>query len=124
MRVRYSEWCAWADRGDLPRDPGVYRIAKGRSRKVIYIGKTCGSGGLRGRVADFDRSANTGKRGHTGGVKYRENYGYNLKELYVETRTYVIHSPKVLRAYILYAERKLILEHVTRTGRLPICNSE
>jgi hypothetical protein len=55
MNIHFSLSMPWADRAAIANEPGVYIIAK--NGEVIYIGKTWGTDGLRGRLADFHRSA-------------------------------------------------------------------
>ena len=75
MSIRFSNWCAWTNRQDMPGidKPGVYAIARSvkrgtrpdlRSRKIIYVGYTEQT--LRGRLNAFDR-ASGGKKGHAEG---------------------------------------------------------
>ncbi len=110
----------------MPDTPGVYVIAKGNPDDKIYIGKTWGGDGLRGRLRAFHRSAKTGEKGHAGGVTYHNLYGATVDDLLI-----AYHSSRVIRddlvilsSYILYVERALIWEHVELHGRLPACNSE
>lgn len=108
-----------------PTDAGVYVISKGGV--VIYIGKSWGGDGLRGRLADFHRSASTGQKGHAGGVTFYGKFGQldpSHIAACVHVPTIIRRDPEVLYPYIQYVERRLIWEHVEQHGRLPECNSE
>lgn len=125
MNIHLTPSMPWAERAALPNEPGVYVIAK--AGVVIYVGKTWGGDGLRGRIADFHRSATTGLKGHAGGVTFFGKYG----PIDPSDITVSVHAPIILRRdadilypYIQFVERRLIWEHVERHGRLPACNSE
>lgn len=125
MNILISAPSAWTQRTALPNEPGVYLITKGD--EIIYIGKTWGGEGLRGRISDFHRSATTGMKGHAGGVTFFGKFG----PIDPATISVAVHVPVVVRRdaeilnpYIQYVERRLIWEHVERHGRLPVCNSE
>lgn len=126
VNIHISDWLPWTSRGLLPPDPGVYVIAKGRPDEVIYVGKTWGGNGLRGRIVDFHRSATTGLKGHAGGVTYYERFGIEVDDLFVAAHVPVTirRDPEILYAYVHFVERRLIWEYVERVGRLPACNSE
>lgn len=93
---------------------------------MVYVGKTWGGNGLRGRVADFHRSATTGLKGHAGGLTYHSRFGSEVDDLFVASHVPITirRDPEILYAYVLHIERRLIWEHVERVGRLPACNSE
>lgn len=115
----------WIERAALPSEPGVYLISK--AGVLIYIGKTWGGDGLRGRIGDFHRSAATGLKGHAGGVTFFGKYGaIDPVEISVAVHVPIIvqRNPAILNPYIQYAERRLIWEHVEVRGCLPACNSE
>ena len=126
MNIHIAEWSAWAAWDRIPAEPGVYLIAKGNPGDIIYIGKTWGGDGLRGRLLDFHRSATTGQKGHAGGVTYHTRFGSAVDDLHVALHVPVAirRDPEILYAYVLYVERRLIWEFVERVGRLPECNSE
>ena len=109
----------------VPPDPGVYMISK--AGVTIYIGKTWGVDGLRGRLADFHRSAASGQKGHAGGVTFYGKFGV-IDPAYIAVCVHVPvivrRDPEVLFPYIQYVERRLIWEHVEKHGRLPACNNE
>jgi hypothetical protein len=82
---------------------------------------------LRGRLADFNRSANTGHKGHAGGVTFHGKFGpIDPTEIVVSMHVPLIvrRDPDLLHPYIQYVERRLIWEFVELNGRLPACNSE
>ena len=125
MKLHITPSIPWAERAALPNEPGVYIIAK--AGEVIYVGKTWGSDGLRGRISDFHRSATTGFKGHAGGVTFFGKFG----PIDPEDISVSVHSPVIIRResdilypYIQYVERRIIWEHVEQHGRLPACNSE
>lgn len=125
MNILLAPSLPWTDRAALPNEPGVYVIAK--EGEVIYVGKTWGGEGLRGRIGDFHRSATTGMKGHAGGVTYFGKFGaIDPAPMSVSVHVPVIirRDSDVLYPYIQYVERRLIWEHVERHGRLPRCNSE
>ena len=125
MQIHISPPTPWIERAALPNDPGVYLISK--AGVLIYIGKTWGSEGLRGRIGDFHRSATTGLKGHAGGVTFFGKYGaIEPGEMSVAVHVPVIvrRDATILNPYIQYVERRLIWEHVEVAGALPACNSE
>lgn len=125
MNIHLTQWTPWAERASLSADAGVYVIAK--AGEVVYVGKSWGAGGLRGRLADFHRSATTGQKGHAGGVTFFEKYGaINADEISVAVHVPIAvrREPEILYPYVQYVERRLIWEHVERHGHMPACNSE
>ena len=104
----------------------MYLIAKGAPNDIVYVGKTWGGDGLRGRLLDFHRSATTGQKGHAGSVTYHKRFGSSVSDLRlaVHIPMAVRRDPEVLYTYILYVERRMIWEFVERAGLLPACNSE
>jgi hypothetical protein len=125
MNIHLSEFSPWTERAAISTYAGVYVIAK--AGEVIYIGKSWGNGGLRGRLATFNRSASTGQNGHAGGVTFFGKFGViNAEEISVAVHVPVAvrRDAEILYPYVQYAERRLIWEHVERHGRLPACNSE
>jgi hypothetical protein len=126
LQVHLADSLKWSSRGRLPTQPGIYVISKKSSDNIIYVGKTWGGDGLRGRVAAFHRSAITGAKGHAGGVTYHSKFGSSVTDLFVAAHVPVTirREPEILRAYLLYVERRLVWEFVERAGWLPECNSE
>lgn len=126
MNIHLDKPISWSEREKLPVDPGVYVISKGHAENIIYIGKTWGDDGLRGRIRSFNRSATTGKPGHAGGVTYYSKLWESIDDLQVS-----VHIPRVINtkleilyAYISYVERRLIWEFVERCGWMPPCNTD
>lgn len=121
--LHLSEELNWNERGNLPSVPGVYVISKDYT---IYVGRTWGSGGLKDRIRAFNRSATTGEKGHAGGVTYFGTFGLSVSDLKVRFHVPLAINPdeRILRPYLEYAERRLIWEHVVKTGALPSCNTE
>jgi hypothetical protein len=126
MNIHLSDWIAWSARESLPDDPGIYLIAKAAPGAVVYIGKTWGGDGLRGRIRGFNRSALTGLKGHAGGVTYHGRFGPVVGDLHIAVHVPIVvrRDPEILYAYVHYVERRLIWEHVERHGALPVCNAE
>lgn len=125
MNILLSSPLPWLERLAAPVDPGVYVIEKGGA--VIYIGKSWGGDGLRGRLGGFHRSATAGLKGHAGGVTFFGRFGKIVPEevaVSVHVPIVIRREADVLYPYIQYVERRLIWEHVERYGRLPECNSE
>ena len=123
-RFSFSEWLKWAGRGDLPKVPGIYRVAKSKPSNIIYCGKSWGDGGVRKRVSAFHYSATTGLKRHAGGVTYHHKFGKSVRDLLVSVHIpYAINTdPEILWMYIRYAERAAIWDCVRSTGAKPICN--
>lgn len=121
-----SDWFEWARRHELPQAPGIYIIARGDMREIVYIGRTWGSGGLRDRIRSFHRSASTGQKGHAGGVTFHQKVGPAVDALFVRVHSPLAINPvdKIMRPYLDYAERRFIWEYVAQHGDLPPCNSE
>jgi hypothetical protein len=127
IQIHLTTWQPWVKReAALDAVAGVYVIAKAVPDNQIYIGKTWGEDGLRGRLRAFNRSALTGQKGHAGGVTYHSMFGANVDDLLFAMHSSMVirDDPAILNAYILYAERSLIWEHVELHGRMPVCNSE
>lgn len=120
--IQLSEFLPWERRGDHPKLPGVYAIAKGQSDNLVYIGLTMS---LRRRLHQFHRSATTGQGNHAGGVTYNKRFGPDVSALLVAVHlpSAINASATVVGAYVQHAERLLILQHVERRGALPACNT-
>jgi hypothetical protein len=123
MGIILSESIPWAQRASVTTDAGVYVITK--AGDGVYIGKSWGGDGLRGRLTAFHRSATTGERGHAGGVTFHNSFG----AICADEISVAVHVPftirrdaEILYPYLLYVERRLIWEHVERYGRMPACN--
>jgi hypothetical protein len=127
MNIHFAEWIAASALEEVPEAKGVYSIAKGGPSRVIYMGRTWGSDGLRGRLRAFLRSARTGLKSHAGGVTYHERFGPSVEDLHfaVHVSSVIMDDiPEIRYAYLQYVERRLIWEHVERWGHLPECNTE
>lgn len=101
-------------------------IAKGDPSNNVYIGRTWGTKGIRGRIRQFNRSALTGQKGHAGGVTFHGVFDGDTTGLFVSVHlpNGIDLKPEILHPYIAYAERRLIWEYVEAHGDLPVCNSE
>lgn len=123
--LHFTPHLRWDRRGEAPPAAGVYAISKDRPENLIYVGLTRQTKGLRGRLRQFHRSATTGRHGHAGGVTYYQLFGPNTSGLLFATHLAEVPSasPKIMAAYVHYAERTLIWQHIARHGELPVCNS-
>jgi len=74
----------------------------------------------------FNNAALKGKAKHSGGRTYREIHGSQVDDLFVcfHVPKRTPRDPKIIGAYVKYAERRLIWEYVVCHGRLPECNKE
>ena len=133
--IEFSRWFPWKDRNDIPDVslPGVYALAHFRrppqgvadplDYRVRYIGQSCCRGGVKGRLNLFDRSARTGRKGHSGGKTFHGDFGGIVDGLYVAA--YTVSDPRPLgvrNAFILFVERELIWKFSVAHGKLPKCN--
>ncbi len=134
-QIEFSIWFPWDQRNHVPdcELPGVYALAHFQGAPegtadpldpcIRYIGQSCSRGGVRGRLALFDRSARTGKNGHSGGRTYHEKFGAVNSGLYVSVFSVSrLHPVFVRNAYILFVERELIWKFSIAHERLPQCN--
>lgn len=149
-RIKFSRWSPFKKIQDLSRirgmkekKPGVYLIGKfekkpgGRvdrdSEDIIYIGISTVS--VHDRLKKFYRSALEGKSGHAGGKNCREKFKTTKrreaarlkKRLYVavfQVEKSRLKDKVLLRAFIKYVERKLLLSYCKERERLPCCNKE
>lgn len=126
MELSLSSPIRWSDRSKLPNLAGVYLIAKDDPENLIYIGRTWGNGGIRKRIAAFNRSATSGLKGHAGGVTFNGIFGVPSEDLWVSTHVneQLQDDPTLLHPYVAFAERLLIWNFVKENRRLPKCNSE
>jgi len=125
MNVLLSPPSPWTERSALPNVARLYVVAK--ENEVIYVGRTWGGEGLRGRIGDFHCSATTDMKGHAGGVTFFGKFGpIDPAGMSVSVHVPIVirRDAEILNTYIQYVERRLIWEHVERHGRLPACNSE
>ena len=125
MEINLSEPFRWEDRAKLPQVAGVYVISKDSEGDVIYIGLTGGKGGLRNRIRAFNRATQDGVSAHAGGRTYHRIFGDDVTDLSVRVHDVedFPYDASLAGPYIAYVERRLIWEHVERTGALPRCNS-
>ncbi len=136
---QFEVWLRWADRCGIDGcdQPGVYLLGRFEDRppdrvkplvaEIIYIGETC-SQTLEKRWYQFNRSAFEQKPGHSGGWTFANRFCNNKINvpcpwLYVAALPVRMDEP-YRSAYIRFTERRLILDHVQRFGRLPLCNSK
>ena len=134
--IVFSPWVPWSDRAQIngARDQGVYLLAHFDDDKVptgpaspldnrlVYIGETHGQT-LIERWSQFSRSAQTGVRGHAGGVSYRKKFGAVSLDLYV-----AVFSPQPSKStrcrsfFILFVEAKLVWEFSRANDPDQLCN--
>jgi len=130
--VEFSPWHAWERRDELTcrNRPGVYLLAfdvgageaaDDLDSRIVYIGQT---DELAKRWREFQRAALDGKSNHSGGRSFHSSVHCPVLELYVAAWAPDIESPLLRDVYILYVERKLILEWVRRHEKLPLCNKK
>ena len=133
--IEFSDWFAWQERDQIPEChlPGLYALAHFKkpptgsadplNSDVVYIGQSCGQGGVKGRLNLFDRSATSGRKGHSGGRTYRDANGSVRPDLNVSVAVVPTYaSARVRNAFILFVERKLIWEFSIAHGHPPPCN--
>lgn len=132
-KLRFSQWTRWENRNNLPEIsfPGLYIIAhrqrgsrlmaNPQSKRVIYIGQTCGQTLLR-RLRQFNRSATDGRRSHAGGRSYFGEFGGVQSEMYVAVLPVKKGSELDRRSYIQGLEAFLRSNYARRWGKLPVCN--
>lgn len=129
----FSKWHRWNDRENHPdaASRGIYLIGHIRrvpnrpadptSARVVYIGQT--GRWFAKRWAEFDRSAATGKRAHSGGRGYHGHYGNLQSDLCVAALP--VRDLKGLEFSVLVAlyESKLLCDYLLLHGSLPKCNT-
>lgn len=131
--IRFSSWVPWSERTTSLDDvslPGVYLLAhledppagnaSPHDPAVLYIGETGRS--LRGRWRQFERSADAGKQGHSGGHTYRKEFREIQDELHVAAFPVPEFDEKLQPLFIRYAERKLLLDFALQHGSSPPLN--
>ena len=135
-KVRFSPWLKWDERKqlDCAAQGGVYVLARFTDKpsvkvdlldeRVVYFGVSCDRT-FAIRHSEFHRCAFEGAlKKHSGGkTYYRKIDPKDGKTLWLSAFPVVGIEEPLHTAYILYVERKLILEFVQRHGRLPTCNS-
>lgn len=91
--------------------------------EIIYFGETCNQS-LRKRWQDFHGCVfGSRKKGHSGGVTYREIFtGKNIEQLFVAALTVDSLSIEICPLFTRYVERKLIFEYALKWGNAPKCN--
>lgn len=132
-----SPWVRWPSADRINR-PGVYvfahldKVPPGpadhTSTSVVYIGET--SRTLHVRWLAFNRSANRGKRSHSGGRSYNAQFGKPLPTLHVAWLHFDEPNTSLLKIKIKYWERRLLLEFAEtrihegadQKSLLPCCN--
>ncbi len=143
-KINFSEWTKWCDREYMNQIDrvGVYLLSHYQTnfcykvekivKNIIYIGITGGKryykgeASLRNRLNAFDNVAFKGhKKGHSGAISYRNNFPTKKgNDLFVSIFPISTLDLVLQPLYLLYIERKSILEYAIKFGSPPICNSE
>jgi len=142
-KIVFSKWIRWPDRRKIrnSNQPGVYLIAIFKNlppkkanlldKEIIYVGETCGNTPrgrkLTKRWCDFNRSALTGKKGHSGGQRCRGICRTQFSNMYVTAFPVPISEMKeqmVRNSFIRYVERRIIWGYTYKYNRLPYCNTK
>ncbi len=132
----FSKWIHWKERNALEaiKSKGVYILKHFNQNMIptnvtleeplIYIGETCDQN-FRKRFNQFNRSAFSSRKGHSGACTFFSEYNLNETPqwLYLAILPVQYEEPK-RSAYIRYVERYLIWEYVCCHNVLPICNSK
>jgi hypothetical protein len=134
--IVFSKWTRWNDRANLHEvgRPGVYVLAHFKAypsgnadllaQEIIYVGVTCDQS-LGQRWNQFHHSAFEGKRGHGGGMTYWDLFhGKRGRSLFVAAFPVDGLDKLICDVFILYVERKLILEYALKWNARPKCNKE
>jgi len=107
-RSKFGKWHKWTNRNSIKnvKFPGVYCVAisvKNLENKpfkykdrIEYIGMTISKTGLKGRLAQFNRTLKGG-RGHSGAKTMRKVHAYRkvLPNLYVAIRPFVFNVKEI-----------------------------
>lgn len=133
--VEFSQWTPWKDRRSLTSHDckGVYMMARFEDlpppavrhidEHVIYIGESTQQC-LRTRIKDFNQTAFGKKKTHGGGKAYRKTYSDDGANLYVAVFPVDLENEQLATQFILYVERKLLLEYFQSWNHLPACNKK
>lgn len=133
--IEFTPWIAWVDRDFLKgaNDKGVYLLAhfpegpptgpaSSLNANLVYIGETHGQT-LLIRWRQFARSANTGERGHAGGITYHDTFGQIQENLYVACYSPPqMDNPRCRTFFIRYTEAYLVWRYVTEHEPDGLCN--
>jgi hypothetical protein len=130
---KFSEWIPWATRKGFcdAGKPGVYLLAHfdqaptgpadPLTKEILYIGETCKRTFAK-RWREFDYSARTGLKRHSGGRTYHSNKKNKLERLFVAA--YMPESKIFPDLKILFVERKALLDYALQYKSLPACNKK
>ncbi len=138
--VVFTAWKRWDERENIENAErtGVYLLAHFPGRPpnrsepacplddhIVYIGEAHKQT-LRKRWSDFNRSAQTGKRGHAGGRTYHDRFGRVQGHLYVaasapDKRDW---TPRCRSLFIAYVESKLIWSFANAYKPDRLCNKD
>jgi ribosomal protein L19 len=132
--ITFSNWTLWTDRTNIKgvENPGVYMLAHFANppntidlneREIIYIGETCDQSLCKRWEAFHGCAVGSRKKGHSGGVTYREVFaGENVEQLFVAALPVDKLSVEIRPLFIRYIERKLIFEYALQWEKAPQCN--
>ncbi len=138
-KVVFTPWKPWGQRGEIicAGDPGVYLLAhfpRGRvpdgaasplDEHIVYTGETHRRP-LKKRWSVFNRSAQTGKKGHAGGRTYHTRYRRIRDDLYVAAYSpgQSDWSPRCRSFFIRHVESMLIWNFAATYMPDRLCNRE
>jgi hypothetical protein len=129
----FSNWMPWVSRKNFPncKQPGVYLLAHFEqpplgpadplSKEIVYIGETCDQD-LAKRWRQFNRSASTGLKAHSGGRTYHANRSSRMDQLFVAA--FIPETKDFPDLQIRFLERKAILDYAMKYESLPACNKK
>lgn len=142
--TKFSSWICFANRDKISKEllsPGVYIVAENtlkppsplrpsESDMLFYVGETCDQL-LRKRLYQFHRSAFSGKPAHSGGTRFHSEFrtrtGRTLQEdtLMIAVLPIANYMQKSQwSAYIRFAERAIIWNHVRKFNSAPMFNTK
>jgi hypothetical protein len=129
----FSSWVSWSGRESLNlSEPGIYILGYFEVEKtsykptlsdsLLYIGETCGQA-LRNRLNQFERSAFSGKSGHSGGRTFFKEFNVTSAPYWLYLSVHSVSKKEPYKsAYIRHIERALIWQYVHIHKKLPKCN--
>jgi len=138
-KVIFTPWKQWDERKDIKNAErtGVYLLAHFSRRPnrdvpaspldehIVYIGETHRQT-LQKRWSDFNRSAQTGKKGHAGGRTYHDRFSRIRDDLYVAAYTpeQPDWTPRCRSFFISRVESRLIWNSATACKPDKLCNKD
>jgi hypothetical protein len=135
--IQFTEWYVWDDLKSIPNNNkrGIYLIAQFDQKpeghanpldeSILYIGETHGkSQSIFKRLNTFFKAARIGDmiHKHSGGNRFNRELNGDLTNVYVSAYTPLLENENYLNPFILYVERKIIWDYVTKHTKIPRCN--